>query len=260
MVDSNNINNYISKGMMTIKDIAIGNIPGAIFNGIGATMGLFGFGSSNSAKAAQKQYEYNMALQQQAQQWNEYMYKNRYKFQMQDLKNAGINPLFGMGQAPSVTSGTNSVGMPDAVGEQYNKFQQIMSILDFGQNLSAKKAQTKLLENQANTEAINTNLKSLEVIEKNINNIKGQKDLKYYDREKLAYLKNLESQTYKNLQEAQNNIADTKLINTTERGTAREVKLQEEWDNKHRILKNIATTIRRFGFGGSLGVSLPLKK
>ena len=228
MVDWNKIKNYATSGLNTIKDIASSNIPGAIYNGIGATMGLFGIGSSNSAKAAQKQYEYNLALQKQAQDWNEYMYRNRYKFQYEDMLNAGINPLFGMGQAPTVTSGTNSVGMADAVGEQNNKFQQMMSLLDFGQNLSAKRAQTKLLENQANTEAINTNLKSLEVIQQQINNLKGQKDLKYYDREKLANLKNLEAQTYKNLKEAQNTMADTKLINTTVRGTAREVKLQED--------------------------------
>ena len=255
-----NWNSYISNGLSTAVNLAMGNTAGAISSGIGATMGLFDFGSSNSAKAAQKQYENNLKLQQQAQQWNEYMYKNRYTFQVQDLKNAGINPLFGMGQAPSITSGTNSVGIADAVGEQNNKFQQMMTLLDFRQNLSAKRAQTKLLENQANTEAINTNLKSLEVIQQQINNLKGQKDLKYYDKEKLTNLRNLESQTYKNLKEAQNTMADTKLINTTVRGTAREVKLQEEWDKKHRILKNLANTARRFGWGGSLGISLPLKK
>ena len=131
-------------------------------------MGLFS--SNSAAKAAERQYKYNLALQQQQQQWNEYMYKHRYQFQRSDMEAAGINPLFGMGQAPTVTSGLNSTGMADDVGQQNNRFNALMSILDFGQNLSAKRAQTKLLENQAQTEEQNTLLRTAEVLEKQISN------------------------------------------------------------------------------------------
>ena len=90
---------------------------GGIGSGIGSGISKL-FGGSSSAKAAAQQYNYSLALQKQAQEWNEYMYKHRYQFQRQDMENAGINPLFGMGQAPTVTSGMNSAGMADYVGEQ----------------------------------------------------------------------------------------------------------------------------------------------
>lgn len=233
-------------------------------------MGLFG---DSAKKAAQRQYQYNLKLQQQQQQWNEYMYKNRYQMQVQDLKSAGINPLFGMGQAPTVTSGLNSTSMADDVGQQNNKFQQILSLLNFGQELSAKRAQTKLLENQANTESINTNLKSLEVIQQQINNLKGQKDLKYYDKEKLAYLKNLESQTYNNIQQGQNAITDSILKGTM---TARQklenkpLERYEKWIKENPKLgnalegmnngKDILTTAVALIGGGAIGLSALKRK
>lgn len=203
-------NGYFKGGANTALNLASGNIAGAAISGIGATMSLFG-GKSNSAKAAQQQFEHNLALQKQSQEWNEYMYKNRYQMQRGDLEKAGINPLFGMGQAPSVTSGTNSVGMADYVGEQNNKFQQAMSLLDFGQNLSAKRAQTRLLENQANTESINTNLKTMEVQTQQLENLRRKKDLTY--QEKL-----LKSQLELNISQTNNNIMETQKKQAEIRG------------------------------------------
>ena len=222
-------------------------------NAIGKVMGLFSSNSNNARQAAELQYKHNLKLQEQAQQWNEYMYKNRYSMQVDDLKNAGINPLFGMGQAPSVTSGTNSIGMADMVGEQNNKFNQMLGLLDFGQNLSAKRAQTKLLERQAQTEEQNTLLRTAEVLEKQINN-------KYLPEQRKAELKNLQTDTLEKLARINESKAQTKLINTTQHAGARELSLQKQFDKKHPIAKQWATALRRFGFGGSLGVSLPLKK
>lgn len=161
-----------------------------------------------SARAAAMQYKYNLALQQQSQNWNEHMYKNRYQMQVEDLEKAGINKLYGLGSAPSVTSGTNSIGMPDMVGEQNNKFQQAMSVLEFAQNLSARKAQTKLLENQANTEEINANLKTIEIEEKNISNMMGRIKLEYLPKKEKAEIENMISQSKANITQAQKNISD----------------------------------------------------
>lgn len=169
---------------------------------IGGIMGLFG-NKNNSAKAAAQQYQYNLALQQQQQQWNEYMYKNRYQMQREDMEKAGINPLFGMGQAPSVTSGLNSTSLPDYVGEQNNKFQQALSLLDFTSNLSAKAAQTKLIQNQADTEKISANLKTLETQTQALENLRRKKDLTYQDKKAIAELKESMSRTMLNIEQTQ---------------------------------------------------------
>ena len=206
-------NGYIKGGVNTAVNLASGNYAGAALSGIGATMSLFGGGSSSSArKAAEQQFQHNLALQKQAQEWNEYMYKNRYTFQRQDLENAGINPLFGMGQAPSVTSGTNSVGMADYVGEQKNKFEQAMEIINFKQNNSAKKAQIRLTEEQANTQIQETNLKALEVIGKRL-------EIENMPKKLRLELEEAQSRIVNNIAKANESYASTRLKNAQ---TARE--------------------------------------
>lgn len=174
----------------------LGNLIG------GSVMGLFS--SNSAAKAAERQYKYNLALQQQQQQWNEYMYKHRYQFQRSDMEAAGINPLFGLGQAPTVTSGLNSTSMADDVGQQNNRFNALMSILDFGQNLSAKRAQTKLLENQALTEEQNTLLRTAEVLEKQISN-------KFLPKMKKQELLKMQADTLEALAKTNESYANAKL-------------------------------------------------
>lgn len=231
---------------------------------IGGSMGkLFGGGGS-SAQAAAQQYQYNLALQKQAQQWNEYMYKNRYTFQRQDLENAGINPLFGMGQAPTVTSGMNSTGMADYVGEQNNKVQQFLSALDMGQNLSAKRAQTKLLENQAKTEEINTNLKTIEVEEKNILNAMNRIRLKFLPAREKAEIESQIAQSKQNITSAQKNISD---INTSTLNNKKTERI-EEWHRKHPKLSGVFTGLSEGGQalmglaigGGSVAVAKNAQK
>lgn len=221
--------------------------------GTQGTVGRLSMGLFDSAeKASARQYQYNLALQKQAQQWNEYMYKNRFKFQRQDLENAGINPLFGMGQAPSVTSGTNSVGMPDMVGEQNNKFNQMMSLLDFGQNLSAKRAQTKLIERQAQTEEQNTLLRTAEVLEKQINN-------KFLPEQRKAELKKMQADTLEALARTNESYASAGLKNAQ---TAREnlelgpIKRYERWarlnPEKARVLESLTDKGKDLELGTAL--------
>lgn len=224
----------------------------AIFSGLGNGLTNKFFGStSNSAKAAAQQYQYNLALQKQAQEWNEYMYKHRYQFQRNDMESAGINPLFGMGQAPSVTSGMNSVGMADMVGEQNNKMQQILQALDLGQNLSARRAQTKLLENQAKTEEINTNLKTIEVMEKNIETDMKKLQLKHLPQRIKAEIKEHLSNSYKNMKSAQKDISD---VNTSTLNNKRTERI-EEWHRKHPKLSGLFTGL---GEGGQALMGLAI--
>lgn len=61
-----------------------------------------------------KQYNYNLSLQKQAQNYETDMYKQRYQMQVQDLKKAGINPMYGLGTAPALASSGGSVGLPNS--------------------------------------------------------------------------------------------------------------------------------------------------
>lgn len=187
------------------------------------------FGSkSNSAKAAAQQYEYNLALQKQQQEWDEYMYRHRFQMQREDMLEAEINPLFGLGQAPTVTSGLNSTGLADYVGEQNNKVQQFLGALELGQNLSAKRAETKLLKNQADTEAINANLKTIEVMEKNIDVDMKKLQLKYLPERIKAEIKEHLSNSYKNMADAQKSISDINTQKLNSMQTERINKFYEE--------------------------------
>lgn len=168
-------------------------------------MGLFG-DKYSAAQAAYDQYNYNLKLQQQAQGWNEYMYKNRYQFQVDDLKKAGINPMYGLGSAPSVSSGTNSIGMPEYVQEAAQKEQKRqnfinngMNILTFLRDYSAVNAENKLKTAQTNTENYNTQLKALETIGTQLNNLYKQKELNTYDKRFITELREAQSRITSNL-------------------------------------------------------------
>lgn len=239
-------NGYLKGGISTIGNLSKGNVGGAILSGIGATMSLFGKKSDSARKAAEQQYQYNLALQQQSQKWNEYMYKNRYQMQKDDLEKAGINPLFGLGQAPSVTSGMNSIGMPDYVNEQNNKFNNMMSLLDFGQNLSAKRAQTKLIEQQVLTEEQNTLLRTAEVLGRQLEN-------EWLPKEKKAEIENKIADTMDKLASVNERYANIKLKGTESARIAEETKPMKRYNKiieKNPELGKIIEGLDRTGMTG----------
>lgn len=192
----------------------------------GLAMGLFG--SSSSAKAAQTQYKNNLKLQQQAQAWNEFMYKNRYQMQVEDLEKAGINRLYGLGTAPAVTSGLNSVGLPDTVGEQNNKANQLLNGIALTQNLSAKRAEIKNTEQKTRTEQFNTQLRQMEVLDKRIDNFEKQKRLTTLDERMMNEMKQQRLDLIKTMAEtndlrarAGNAQAQTRMIEAQKKGVDR---------------------------------------
>lgn len=235
-------------------------------NALGGIFGGFG-GSSASARATQRQYEYNLALQKDAQAWNERMYKNRYQYQVQDLEKAGINKLYGLGTAPSVTTGMNSVGLGDDVGEQNGKMQSILNAIGLATDWSAKKAQikvadheAKLKEQQTRTEEQQTELKKLEQINQYIKNLQDKKNLDWTDKINLENLKKTKSETIKNLSEASkipseiaNNYAqagnarananktktETGILNEQTTATREQAKAEEEFLKAHPRLRGI---------------------
>lgn len=227
----------IIQGAKTFADSKGGqSFLGGLGTGIGS---LFGRSGKASAKAAQQQYQYNLALQKQAQEWNEYMYKHRYQFQVDDLEAAGINKLYGLGTAPSVTSGLNSTGMADYVGEQNNKAQQFLSALDLGQNLSARRAQEKLIEQQTNTERVNTNLKIIEQEGKILDNQYKRLENENLPKKQRAEIENTIANTKKNITSAKKDIEETQSIQLK---NAKDERIQR-WHEQHPGWSNLITGV-----------------
>lgn len=214
--------------------------------------GLFGGGGGggNAAAAAAQQYEYNLALQKQAQEWNEYMYKNRYQMQVEDLEKAGINKLYGLGNAPTVTSATNSVGMPGTVEERNGKMQQLLTGVEIARNWSAQKVEMEKVKQETATEFYNTQLKSLEVVGKQLENALSKKNLDWYDKRQIAELKRTYSEIQANLAGASNAYAQAgsarALANKYNAETNKigfesvKTKAQADFYKKHPIIAGIA--------------------
>lgn len=237
-------------------------------------MGLFGKKNSGaeSARAMKMQYENNLKLQKQAQAWNEYMYKNRYQMQVDDLEAAGINKLYGLGTAPAVTSGLNSVGLPDTVGEQNNKANQALKAFDLTQNLSARRAQIKKLEQETKTEEHNTRLRELQGVNQMINNIKGQKDLKTYDQKAIQDLEKQRAEIIRSMAEA--NESRERAVTAREqtkqiKESRKEIERINSWHEKNKRLSELLTGSKELsdlskiimGIGGaSVGAYLGGKK
>lgn len=249
----------VAKTALNLKNIA------SIGGSLASLGGLFRKSGNNSAKAAAQQYQYNLALQQQQQQWNEYMYRNRYQMQVEDLEKAGINKLYGLGQAPTVTSGLNSSGMADYVGEQNNKVQQFLSALEVGQNLSARRAEQKKVEQETRTEEINTKLKIIEEQGQILENAYKRIKLKFLPSREKAEIQGIIAQAKKNITGAQKDISD---INTSALDNIPKER-QKKWHQEHKKWSEILTGagentgLIQAGLGaiaGGIGGALGLKK
>lgn len=165
-------------------------------------------GSSASARALEEQYQYNLALQREAQKWNEYAYKHRYQWQVEDYKEAGINKLYGLGTAPAITTGMNSVEAPQYVAEQKNRQEAIQAGLEYGMNWTA--LQTKMAKEQAETEneIQQTELLKLEQVDKEINVLRNQKELSKWDEQYLIKLEQQKAEIQNNLASAEKQRAE----------------------------------------------------
>lgn len=198
----------------------------AIMNALPAFTSMFE-GRTQGASSA-RQYQYNLALQQQQQQWNEYMYKHRYQFQREDLENAGINPLYGLGTAPSVTSGLNAVGMEDDNQAKQNAVQNALNTVGQAQEWSARQVQMKKMEQETRSEEVNTGLLQMEKVTKTLDqeyktlqNEHLSTENKYQVKQIIANLKKTKSEITKNIAESTKAYADANKADA-EASSARE--------------------------------------
>lgn len=235
------------------------NLPWeGITQGIGSLVGGI-MQSGNARKAAKEQYKYNLALQQQAQQWNEYMYKHRYQMEVTDKEAAGLNMLYGLSNAPSVTSGSNSVGMPEYVAEANGKLQNALTGVQLAQDWSAKKADIKLKETQQESERINQELTEIQklteqekYLERRTKNKWLPKQLENQNKYELNQIKALKRQIINSeIEEAKtkaeigytNIQSQTALENKNKISEeTKEIERKNKWHEKHPIMSDLGQT------------------
>lgn len=212
---------------------------GSVLSGIS---GLGNIVSGNSGKASARQYAYNLALQQQAQNWQEKMYKRRYQYQVKDLEKAGINKLYGLGTAPMMSTGMNSVGMEPDQEARNQSIGNAISALGVAADWTAKKVQNEKIKAETRTEEVNTDVKRLEGLNSALDALYKKKDLDNYEEKLKVQLERERSETTRNIAEASKapseieynlsgayrNRTDAKLNNTTSRKLEQDMKQSNE--------------------------------
>lgn len=84
-------------------------LPGALLGGLLGGLGSI-FGSSIEATSAQRAAAANRDFQER-------MYKHRYQYQMEDMREAGLNPLLAFQQAPPASPQGATAQVPRGTGQ-----------------------------------------------------------------------------------------------------------------------------------------------
>ena len=126
--------------MFGIDDVALAMIASTVVNA-----GMQGFSSAQSVKGQKgiNDLEYQMFHEQM--DFQERMYKNRHTYEVEDLKNAGLNPILSANSAASAPMGAAPVQLSNPYKDLPSNLQGIMGGLVQGMN-SAKAAKDLKLQ------------------------------------------------------------------------------------------------------------------
>lgn len=148
-------------------------------------MGLFNsiFGNKNTA---QQQYEYNLALQREQQNWLEKMSSTAHQREKEDLLAAGFNPLLALNNGASTPNGgLNSLGSDLSSAqnmERQNKINAILGFANLAQNQQSVNSASNLQNAQAQNQLADAGLKTVQTIQNKLETLFRKKDLDNYEK------------------------------------------------------------------------------
>lgn len=178
------------------KGIDWGSAISALAN-IGSTIGGL-FGAKNAEKAAQIQFQNQMALQENAQKWMENMSSTAHQREMADLQAAGLNPILtatGGSGAITPASGTGTAAMADSGSIKaqvaMESFRNGLAARQTKSNIQLQKAQAQQAQATALAQStqsdLNSSMIALNTVEKAMKDI----DLKYHEQKQLLSIKKI---------------------------------------------------------------------
>lgn len=122
-------------------------------NSFGGGVGSFMNNITGQKQSARKQYEYNQKLQTNAQEFSKWQMQNAHQTEIQDLQNAGLNPVLSANQGASASVGGGSTGAGSASGNPIEMLGAVVNMMNTSKQtngtISNLEAQSELARAEA---------------------------------------------------------------------------------------------------------------